>query len=60
MEFHSRPLRDQSGKGSGSTIKTAYIATIAIQEQLNGKAVDWMEHVTDEPHLAASVTTKKD
>ena len=23
---------------------------IAIQEQLDGKAVDWMEHVTDEQY----------
>ena len=27
---------------------TRAMTHIAIQEQLNGKAVDWMEHVTDE------------
>jgi len=25
---------------------------IAIQEALDGKVVDWMEHVTDEQYLA--------
>jgi len=25
---------------------------IAIQEKLNGKTVDWMEHVSDEPYQA--------
>jgi len=25
---------------------------IAIQEALNGKAVDWMEHVSDEQYLS--------
>lgn len=29
---------------------TAAMTHIAIQEQLNGKAVDWMEHVTDEQY----------
>jgi hypothetical protein len=26
---------------------------IAVQESLDGKAVDWMEHVTDEEYSAA-------
>jgi hypothetical protein len=26
---------------------------IAIQEKLDGKVVDWMEHVTDEEYLKA-------
>jgi hypothetical protein len=26
---------------------------IAIQEKLNGKAVDWMEHVTDKEYRPA-------
>jgi hypothetical protein len=30
------------------------MAHIAIQEQLDGKAVDWMEHVTDEQYWAPS------
>jgi len=33
----------------GATAKTA-MTHIAIQESLNGKAVDWMEHVTDEQY----------
>jgi quercetin dioxygenase-like cupin family protein len=33
----------------GATPKTA-MTHIAIQESLNGKAVDWMEHVTDEQY----------
>lgn len=35
----------------GATPATA-MTHIAIQEQLDGKAVDWMEHVTDEEYLA--------
>jgi hypothetical protein len=27
---------------------------IAIQEALDGKAVEWMEHVTEEQYLAAA------
>ena len=33
----------------GATAKTA-MTHIAIQEKLNGKAVDWMEKVTDEQY----------
>jgi len=33
----------------GATDKTA-MTHIAIQESLNGKAVDWLEHVTDEQY----------
>jgi quercetin dioxygenase-like cupin family protein len=33
----------------GATPTTA-MSHIAIQEKLNGKAVDWMEHVTDEQY----------
>ena len=29
---------------------TTGMTHIAIQEKLNGKAVDWMEHVTDEQY----------
>ncbi|MEO3432059.1 cupin domain-containing protein [Inquilinus sp. CAU 1745] len=35
----------------GATPTTA-MAHIAIQEALDGKTVDWMEHVTDEQYLA--------
>jgi quercetin dioxygenase-like cupin family protein len=35
----------------GAALATA-MTHIAIQEQLNGKAVDWMEHVTDEQYRA--------
>ena len=31
---------------------TTAMTHIAIQEQLDGKAVDWMEHVTDEQYQA--------
>ena len=30
---------------------TTSVTHIAIQESLNGKAVDWMEHVSDEQYL---------
>jgi quercetin dioxygenase-like cupin family protein len=33
---------------------TMAMTHIAIQEQLDGKAVEWMEHVTDEQYRAAS------
>ena len=33
----------------GATATTA-MTHIAIQEKLDGKAVDWMEHVTDEQY----------
>jgi quercetin dioxygenase-like cupin family protein len=36
----------------GATSTTA-MTHIAIQEALNGKAVDWLERVTDEQYLAA-------
>jgi len=35
--------------GPAATEKTA-MTHIAIQESLNGKAVDWLEHVTDEQY----------
>jgi hypothetical protein len=28
---------------------------MAIQEQLDGKVVDWMEHVSDEQYLGRSI-----
>ena len=36
----------------GATATTA-MTHIAIQEQLDGRAVDWMEHVTDEQYRAS-------
>jgi hypothetical protein len=30
---------------------------IAIQEALNGKAVDWLEHVTDQEYLLGAQET---
>jgi quercetin dioxygenase-like cupin family protein len=33
----------------GASATTA-LTHIAIQEQLDGQAVDWMEHVSDEPY----------
>lgn len=39
----------------GATPTTAMTHT-AIQEQLDGKAVDWLEHVTDEQYTARAVT----
>ena len=36
---------------SGATATTE-VTHIAIQEQLDGKAVDWMEHVSDEQYRA--------
>ena len=35
----------------GATATTA-LMHIAVQEQLDGKAVDWLEHVTDEQYQA--------
>ena len=35
----------------GATTTTA-MAHIAVVEQIDGKATDWMEHVTDEQYLA--------
>ena len=35
----------------GATPTTA-MTHIAIQERLDGKAVDWMEHVTDDQYQA--------
>ncbi len=39
----------------GATATTA-MTHIAIQEQLNGRTVDWMEQVSDEQYLAGSST----
>jgi quercetin dioxygenase-like cupin family protein len=37
---------------------TTAMTHIAIQEQLNGKAVEWLEHVSDEQYGAAAPTAK--
>jgi quercetin dioxygenase-like cupin family protein len=34
---------------------TAAMSHIAVQESLNGKPVDWLEHVTDKQYPAVSV-----
>ena len=41
----------------GATLATA-MTHIAIQEALNGKPVDWMEHVTDEQYARKTETLK--
>jgi quercetin dioxygenase-like cupin family protein len=38
------------GKHWHGASATTALTHIAIQEQLDGKAVDWMEHVSDEPY----------
>lgn len=43
----------------GATATTG-MSHIAIQEQQDGRAVDWMEHVREEQYLAASRTTEND
>jgi quercetin dioxygenase-like cupin family protein len=42
----------------GATPTTA-MTQIAIAEQLDGKAVQWMEHVTDEQYRPASNNSLK-
>src|SRR5438876_5990890 len=42
----------------GATPTTA-MTHIAIQEALNGKVVDWMEHVTDEIYLSGKQEGRK-
>ncbi len=37
----------------GATATTA-MTHIAVQEKLDGKAVEWLEHVTDEQHLGGN------
>jgi hypothetical protein len=37
-------------KRSGAQPSTTAMAHIAFQEALNGKAVDWMEQVSDEQY----------
>ena len=39
----------------GATPTTA-MSHIAVQESLNGKPVDWLEHVTDDEYLAEAAT----
>jgi quercetin dioxygenase-like cupin family protein len=41
----------------GATATTA-MSHIALVEQLNGSAVDWMEHVTDDEYRAANDTAR--
>ena len=46
--FHNA-LQDGEMRLTADTTR-AYLDHIAIQESLNGKVVDWMEHVTDEQY----------
>ena len=52
--WHTHPLGQTLivTAGCGRAAPTTAVTHIAIQEQLNGKAVDWMEHVTEEQYLA--------
>ena len=45
----SFPPGEKHWHGAGPTTALTHIA---IQEQLDGKAVDWLEHVTDEQYYA--------
>ena len=38
---------------------TTAMTHIAIQEKLNGKAVEWMEHVTDEQYRSAATAANR-
>jgi quercetin dioxygenase-like cupin family protein len=42
----------------GATATTA-VTHIAIQEELDGKAVDWMEHVSDQQYQATDMASLK-
>jgi quercetin dioxygenase-like cupin family protein len=44
------PPGEKHWHGAGPTTAMTHIA---VQESLDGKAVDWMEHVTDEEYLSA-------
>jgi hypothetical protein len=43
--WHQAAIRQRAGR-----ITAAGMTHIAIQEQLDGKMVDWMEHVSDEQY----------
>jgi hypothetical protein len=49
MSSRARPARN-----TGATLTTA-MTHIAIQESLNGKNVEWLEHVSDEQYLSTAV-----
>jgi len=49
MSFGARPARTHGTAPQRTTAMTH----IAIQEELNGKVVDWLERVTDEQYRAA-------
>lgn len=44
------PAREKHWHGATSTTGMTHIA---IQEELDGKAVDWLEHVSDEDYLGS-------
>jgi hypothetical protein len=43
-------LRRRIASGQHGATPTTAMPHIAIQERLNGKVVDWLEHVTDEQY----------
>ena len=45
--YRSHAIDKCSGHGASPTTAMTHIA---IQEALDGKAVDWLEHVTDEQY----------
>lgn len=51
-------ISDWTGRSTGdirsSASPTTAVTHIAIQEQLDGKMVDWMEYVSDEQYQARS------
>jgi len=47
--WHTHPLGQTLWHGATPTTSMTHIA---IQEALDGKAVEWMQHVTDEVYLA--------
>ena len=51
------PLAEKHWHGATSTNGMTHIA---IQESLEGKAVDWMEHVTDAEYMAGFTALKQE
>jgi hypothetical protein len=45
-----RSRRYGPAMSSGSPQAKSIVSHIAVQEKLDGKAVDWMEHVTEEQY----------
>ena len=47
LSFESKVALVTGAAGAGATVAMTHIA---IQEALNGKVVEWMEHVSDEQY----------